>query len=160
MQDYLCQQSWNDWKDERKGGLMMEQGSPQAFLGTGFKFPVQVDENTGRMATISYEEDIKEAIYIILMTKKGERLRNPDFGCGIHQYTFEVLDYTTVSAMKREVEYALVHWEPRIQEIRVKVDTEQEEGMVLIEIGYVVRKTNNPFNLVFPFYMNEGFGGE
>lgn len=138
----------------------MEQDSPKAFLGTGFKFPVQVDENTGRMAVISYEEDIKEAIYIILMTKKGERLRNPDFGCGIYRYTFATLDYTTVSEMKREVEYALVHWEPRIQDIRVTVNTGQEEGMVLIEISYVVRKTNNPFNLVFPFYMDEGFGGE
>lgn len=138
----------------------MEQENPKAFLGTGFKFPVQVDENTGRMATVSYEEDIKEAIYIILLTRKGERLRNPDFGCGIHKYAFATLDYTTVSAMKHEVESALVQWEPRIEEIQVNLDTGQQEGMVLIEIGYIVRKTNNPFNLVFPFYMNEGFGGE
>ena len=138
----------------------MEQINPKAFLGTGFKFPVQVDENTGRMATVSYEEDIREAIRIILMTRKGERLRNPDFGCGIHEYAFGTLDFTTVSAMKHEVERALVRWEPRIEEIEVKLDTEQGEGMVLIEIGYVVRRTNNPFNLVFPFYINEGFGGE
>jgi len=138
----------------------MEQDNPKAFLGTGFKFPVQVDENTGRMATVSYEEDIKEAIHIILLTRKGERLRNPEFGCGIHKYAFATLDYTTVSAMKHEVESALVQWEPRIEEIQVNLDTGQQEGMVLIEIGYIVRKTNNPFNLVFPFYMNEGFGGE
>lgn len=137
----------------------MERDNPKAFLGVGFKFPIQVDENTGRMATVSYEEDIKEAIRIILMTRKGERLRNPDFGCGIHEYSFAALDYTTISSMKREVEIALVKWEPRIEEIKVTIDTDQEEGMILIEISYVVRSTNNPFNLVFPYYINEGFGG-
>lgn len=111
------------------------------------------------MATVSYEEDIQEAIRIILMTRKGERLRNPDFGCGIHKYAFASMDFTTVSAMKREIEIALVRWEPRIEDIEVSIDTNQEEGMVLIEIGYVVRSTNNPFNLVFPYYISEGFGG-
>jgi hypothetical protein len=138
----------------------MEQSNPKAFLGVGFKFPIQVDENTGRIKTVSYEEDIQEAIRIILMTKKGERVCNPQFGCGIHEYTFETMDFTTVSAMKQEIELALVMWEPRIEDIEVVIDTEQQqEGVVLIQIGYVVRSTNNPFNLVFPYYINEGFGG-
>lgn len=137
----------------------MEQSNPKAFLGVGFKFPIQVDERTGRMATVSYEEDIQEAIKIILMTRKGERLRNPQFGCGIHDYIFASLDYTTISAMKREIEIALVQWEPRIENINVSIHTDQREGRILIEIGYVVRSTNNPFNIVFPYYINEGFGG-
>ena len=104
----------------------------------------------------SYEEDIQEAIQIILSTRKGERIRNPEFGCGIHEYTFDTLDFTTISAIRYEVEMALVSWEPRIEEIEVTVDTSREEGVILIEIGYVVRSTNSPFNMVFPFYINEG----
>lgn len=137
----------------------MEQNDPKAFLGVGFKFPVQVDENTGRMRVSSYEEDIQEAIRIILSTRKGERIRNPQFGCGIYDYAFEALDDTTISAIKHEVEMALVLWEPRIEDIEVVVDAEQGEGILLVQIGYVVRSTNNPFNLVFPYYINEGFGG-
>lgn len=137
----------------------MEQSNPKAFLGAGFKFPIQVDKHTGRMATVSYEEDIQEAIRIILMTRKGERMRNPKFGCGIHKYAFASLDYTTISAMKREIEIALVQWEPRIEDIKVSIDAEHAEGVILIEINYVVRSTNNPFNIVFPYYINEGFGG-
>ena len=140
---------------------MPQFDSSKDFLGSGFKFPIQVDENTGRMKMSSYEEDIKEAIQIILMTRKGERLRNPDFGCGIHKYVFSVMDYTTISTMKREVENALVKWEPRIEEIDVVMDTSQQgDGRLLIQINYVVRNTNNPFNLVFPYYLNEGFGEE
>lgn len=137
----------------------MEQNDPKAFLGVGFSFPVQVDENTGRMKTSSYEQDIREAIRLILSTRKGERIRNPEFGCGIHDYAFAALDYTTLSAMKREVETALVMWEPRIENIAVQVNAGEEDGTVLVEIDYVVRSTNNPFNMVFPFYVNEGYGG-
>lgn len=138
----------------------MERNDPKAFLGTGVKFPVQVDENTGKIRMVSYEEDIKEAIRLILMTRKGDRVRNPRFGCGIHEYSFQSLDLTTVSAMRMEVENALVMWEPRIEDIEVDIDTaRQDEGIVMINIGYVVRSTNNPFNLVFPYYLNEGYGG-
>lgn len=144
----------------QEGVTGVERNDPKAFLGQGFKFPVQVDENTGRMMTSSYEEDIKEAIRIILSTRKGERIRNPQFGCGIYDYAFGTMDFTTLSAIRHEVEMALAMWEPRIEEIEVTVDTEQEEAMVLIGIKYVVRSTNNPFNLVFPYYLNEGFGGE
>lgn len=134
----------------------MEQ-HPKAFLGVGFGFPVRVDENTGIMQAAYYEEDIQEAIRIILSTRKGERLRNPEFGCGLHGLAFEMLDFTTMSAMKREVERALVLWEPRIEQIQVGVHAGQEAGVALVEVSYVVRSTNNPFNMVFPYYVNEGF---
>lgn len=137
----------------------MERDSSKAFLGVGFKFPVQVDENTGRMKTSSYEEDIQEAIRIILSTKPGERLRSPMFGCGIYEYAFGTMDYTTLSSMQREVKEALIRWEPRIEDIDVHVEPEPEEGLINISISYIVRSTNNPFNMVYPFYISEGFGG-
>ncbi len=130
-----------------------------AFLGRGFRFPIQVDDITGKMQTSSYEDDIKEAIYIILMTRKGERVMKPEFGCGVHDYAFATMDYTTLSLMEREVKDALTIWEPRIRDLEVNiVEDDKREGCVLIDINYVVRSTNNPYNLVFPFYMNEGFG--
>ena len=138
----------------------MERDDPKSFLGVGFKFPIQVDPNTGRMKTSSYEEDITEAIRIILSTRKGERIRNPEFGCGIYDYAFGTMDYTTLSRMQREVERALVLWEPRIEDVSCRLETVPEEGLIRIHIGYVVRTTNNPFNMVYPFYVNEGIGGE
>lgn len=130
-----------------------------AFLGRGFKFPIQVDEITGKMKTSSYEEDIKEAIYIILMTKKGERIMNPKFGCGVHDFAFDTMDYTTLNRMEYEVREAITLWEPRIVDLEVNLSIDEEqEGCVLINIDYTVRSTNNPYNLVFPFYINEGFG--
>ena len=127
------------------------------FLGTGFSFPVMPDSATGRFMSSSFEEDIKEAIYIILMTKKGERLMRPDFGCGIHDFAFATLDYTNVSQMEKSIKEALIKWEPRIRDISVEVSQDTpEDGKAFISISYVVRSTDNPYNLVFPFFINEG----
>lgn len=131
----------------------------KGFLGTGFAFPIQVDEATGRMKTVSLEEDIAQAIHIILMTRKGERVMRPDFGCDIYDYAFGTMDYTTLVQMEHAVREALMLWEPRITDVQVQINDEQEqEGCLLIEISYVVRSTNNPFNLVYPYYINEGMG--
>ena len=138
---------------------MAEQDRTKSFLGTGFNFPIEVDEATGRMKTVSLEEDIEQAIRIILMTRKGERVMRPDFGCDIHDYAFDTMDYTTRFQVEQAVREALVMWEPRITNVDVHVNNEQEkEGMLLIEIGYIVRSTNNPYNLVYPYYINEGMG--
>ena len=131
----------------------------KGFLGTGFHFPIEVEEATGRMKTVSLEEDITQAIRIILMTRKGERVMRPDFGCDIYDYAFDAMDYTTLVQMEHTVREALMIWEPRITNVEVRINDEQEqEGMLLIEISYLVRSTNNPFNLVYPYYINEGMG--
>ena len=127
------------------------------FLGLGWKFPPQVDATTGRIQTVSYEEDIAEAIRIILFTRKGERPMRPEFGSTIYNYLFSTMDYTTVKRMERELLEAIIRWEPRVVEPEVSVDTgEMESGLLKIEVRYIVRTTNNPYNLVFPYYMNEG----
>jgi len=138
---------------------MARNDTAKNFLGAGFAFPVETYETTGRFKMAEYEDDIKQAIYIILMTRQGERVMRPDFGCRVHEYTFGTMDYTTVTKMENAIKEALTIWEPRIIDIEVEADTEQQtEGKLIFEIGYTVRSTNNPFNLVYPFYINEGFG--
>lgn len=128
-----------------------------SFLGRGWKFPVQVDGQNGRVLVSEYEEDIIEAIRIIIMTRKGERVMRPDFGCEVHDHLFDVIDYTMLKQMEAKVQNALIYWEPRITDIEVTAETNPEhDNLVDIHIAYVVRTTNNPFNLVYPFYINEG----
>lgn len=136
----------------------MARSEIKSFMGTGFRFPVGVDPITGRALTSSDEDDIREAIKIILGTNPGERPMNPHFGCNINAYVFGTTDYTSMMLMKREVENALIMWEPRIKDIEVEiVRSPDDDGVLLIEIQYTVRTTNNPYNLVYPFYITEGY---
>lgn len=136
---------------------MKQNHNVKDFLGVGWSFPIEIDKTTGRIKTSSYEEDIKEAIRIIIMTRKGERVMEPSFGCGIQNYLFDVLDYTTMVQMEHEIKEALILWEPRITNVEVHIESDQKEvGKMNIQIAYMVRNTNNPFNLVYPYYINEG----
>lgn len=128
-----------------------------SFLGRGWKFPVTVDSQNGRVLTSEYEDDIREAIQIIIQTRKGERVMRPDFGCDLHEHLFDVVDYTLLKQMENKVKQALINWEPRITDIEVTASAHPEQpNLVEIRIDYLVRTTNNPFNLVYPFYINEG----
>ena len=140
---------------------MDRDGFGKEFLGVGWKFPVQVDRTTGRIKTSAYEEDIREAIRIIIMTRKGERMMEPGFGCGVWDYVFDTMNLSSLSRMEQEIREALIRWEPRISEIKVQVVPDShQEGKLNIHISYVVRATNNPYNLAYPYYMNEGFGDQ
>lgn len=126
------------------------------FLGAGWKYPVRTDADK-KIAMSEYEEDIKEAIWIILGTAKGERVMRPDFGCGIHDFVFAPINTATVNLVENAVREALTLWEPRIELTKVEVSTEQaDEGKLIVSIDYRVRTTNNRFNLVYPFYLKEG----
>ena len=57
------------------------------FLGKGWKFPVKPDL-TGKIALSEFEEDIRESIRIILLTSKGERVMQPEFGAGLKDQVF------------------------------------------------------------------------
>lgn len=129
----------------------------KSFLGQGWKFPIEVDAITGKIKTSAYEEDIKESIQIILRTAKGERVMRPTFGCSISDYHFSVLDDTTMRLIETSIEEAIRVWEPRVHQVQIHMQRDQEHrGRLLIHIDYVVRTTNNLFNLVYPFYLHEG----
>ncbi len=126
-----------------------------AFLGTGWAFPPTADV-TGEVDTAAHEEDVRQAVWIILGTARGERVMRPDFGAGLHALTFEPINTTTIALVKHRVEEALVTWEPRIDSITVSVTAEPPRGRLMIEVRYRVRETNTFYNLVYPFYLLEG----
>jgi phage baseplate assembly protein W len=129
----------------------------KAFLGRGWSAPIALDLLTGLVRSVEYEDDIRQSILIILMTAPGERVMRPNFGCGIHDLVFESLDSTTLQLIRSSVEDAMRRCEARIELLNVNVDEEASaEGMLLVELEYRVRLTNQLGNLVFPFYFKEG----
>jgi len=124
----------------------------KAFLGVGVGFPFQFDAS-GAISTAQYEESVRQSVWIILGTAKGERVMRPDFGCGIYDLVFEVNSASTSGKVAQAVREALLINEPRIDVRNVQVDAQDGGEMLLIDVEYQVRATNNVFNLVYPFYL-------
>ena len=128
----------------------------EEFIGRGWAFPLRTDA-TGGIALVSREQEIEEAIRLILGTAPGERPMRPEFGCRIHEYVFSSADGTTASAIAAEVTSALRRWEPRVDVEDVLVSFYARDASVMyIDIRYAIRRTNDRRNLVFPFYVIPG----
>jgi phage baseplate assembly protein W len=122
-------------------------------LGSGLAFPLGVDHRGG-IALARGEEDIEQAIGLILGTVPGERPMRPEFGCEIHQLVFDGIDAEMVGAMDTAIRNALDRWEPRIEVTAIDFDlTRAGEGVLDVLIEYTVRATNRRNNLVYPFYV-------
>ncbi|MFF4752192.1 GPW/gp25 family protein [Streptomyces sp. NPDC002514] len=123
------------------------------FIGAGWAFPPRTDA-TGSIALVRDDREIEESIRLILATSPGERPMRPEFGCALGDYVFAPADAGTAGQLAYEVRLALERWEPRIEvaDVAVRFD-EADDGVLYIDIGYAVRGTNDPRNLVFPFYV-------
>src|SRR5918995_5351216 len=125
-------------------------------MGSGWAFPPGVDAR-GRIALARQERDIEEAIYMILLTPKGQRVMRPEFGCRIHDLLFAPNDATTAGLATYYVEEALVMWEPRIRVLEVDAAPDTlDPARLLIHIRYEILATYDQRSLVFPFYRIPG----
>jgi phage baseplate assembly protein W len=123
------------------------------FIGAGLAFPLRTDA-TGGIALVRGDREVAEAIRLILATAPGERPMRPEFGCAIGDFVFAPADAATAGLIAYEVRVSLERWEPRIDLHEVQVDfAEAANGVLLINIRYALRGTNDPRNLVFPFYV-------
>ena len=123
------------------------------FLGSGVAFPLRIDQRGG-VALARADEDVRQAIMLILGTTPGERPMRPEFGCRLQEFVFDGVDAYTVGRLREEVLSALERWEPRIEVLDVGFDlSEFDAGRLMLDIDYVVRATNDVRNLVYPLYV-------
>ena len=129
----------------------------RAFLGRGWSYPVAGAPGATDVPLVEYDEDIRQAVRIIIETGRGERVMRPDFGAGLDAFVFEPIQTATMALIRRRVEESLITWEPRIRVESVEVTAPAAAlGRLDIAIAYRVRSTNTFYNLVYPFYMQEG----
>lgn len=131
-------------------------GRTRDFVGSGWSFPVTTDVR-GRISLSHRERDIEEAMAMILLTPKGQRVMRPEFGCEIHDLVFAPNDATTAGLAASYVQDALRMWEPRITVLQVEADADPDhDDRLLIQIRYEIKATHDERALVFPFYRIPG----
>ena len=128
----------------------------EQFLGKGWAFPLRF-ENQGRtVAMATANDDIQQSLNILLSTELGERVMRPAFGWQRDSLLFEPLSTSFAAYLKRELETAILFYEPRIELNKINFEiTPSREGLIEIRLDYTIRATNTRSNLVYPFYLDE-----
>ncbi|MET7900730.1 GPW/gp25 family protein [Streptomyces sp. NPDC005355] len=121
------------------------------FYGRGIAFPV-------RLGVMGFNQSagaqkVQESIRIILGTQYGERVMRPRFGCNLKSLAFAANNTSTANLARYYVEEALSQWEPRIELVDVSVENDTTRDVLLIDITYRLRATQDLHNLVHPFFL-------
>lgn len=128
----------------------------KSFLGVGWAFPPTFTKTPCRVETVSDELDIEQSLKILLSTRHGERVMQPEYGCNLDVLLFEPINTSLITFVKDLIEKAILYHEPRIELKKIDIVTDQAmEGLLLIQLDYLVRSTNSRYNLVYPFYLKE-----
>ncbi|WP_090374018.1 GPW/gp25 family protein [Dyadobacter sp. SG02] len=128
----------------------------RSFLGTGWAFPPEFSKPNCTPKMVSDEEDIWQSLKILFSTSLKERRITPDYGCNLADFVFAPLNVSLLSLLEEMIREAILLHEPRIKLNELRLDVVELEGRLNILLEYTVRATNNRFNRVFPYYLNEG----
>lgn len=128
----------------------------KTFLGNGWNFPPALDQDGIPTRMVTQEENIRQSLWTLLSTSPGERVHRYDYGCPIRKYAFEIMDVSTQTLLRDEIERSVILFEPRVDLNRVDFDVDEKEGILQIKLDYTIRQTNRRTNMVYPFYLNEG----
>jgi phage baseplate assembly protein W len=125
------------------------------YLGRGWAFPPRF--GTDGVTLVEGEEDVREAIQVLLRTALRERVMQPDFGVGIERYVFAARTAATCFRLQSDIERALIRYEPRVIVERVEATLPDDgEPRIDVLISYRLDEHHRPDSLVFPFYLESG----
>ena len=77
--------------------------------GTNIAFPVQID-GRGRIAVTDYASHVRDMIEQLLFTVPGERVEQPDLGCGLADLVFTPNSPELAAAVQASTQGALQRW--------------------------------------------------
>lgn len=129
----------------------------QTFLGRGWSFPPEFNRSPAEARMLDGEDDIRSSLEILLSTRPGERVMLPGYGCNLDELQFNPLNQSLKTYVADLIKTAILYHEPRIDVQKIDISQSNElEGLLLIQIDYRIRQTNSRRNMVYPFYKEEG----
>jgi len=129
----------------------------KSFLGRGWSFPPEFSKEIRTVKMLEDEADIKSSLQILLSTRLGERIMVPGYGCNLEELLFSPLNLTLKTYVIDLIKTAILYHEPRIDVKKIDIDpTDELNGVLLINIDYIIRSINSRMNMVFPYYKEEG----
>lgn len=127
------------------------------FLGTGWSFPPTFSKEQKGIELLEQEDNVAKSIKIIIMTRLGERLFHPNLGTDINDFLFtKNINSTNKRRLKQMIEFAIAENEFRVDVDQVDVHNNPQKDCLEISVAYTVRASNTKYNMVFPFFYEEG----
>lgn len=129
---------------------------PMSFPGLApradYAFPFRVDPASGQTAQSTYAAHVQQMVLQLLLTNPGERVNQPQFGCGIRGMVFAPITDALAATVQLRVLQALTTWlngivVPGTVEVSTTGDGLSEPGTVVVSVSYTLVDTQSPDNV-------------
>lgn len=107
-------------------------------MATGFGFPFGVTPAGTITPDPDENVDLRGKIIQVLFTAPGERVNQPEFGCGLFNLVFDPANTILAAAVEFTVSAALTRWLGD-QIVVGGVDVAAQDEAVTVEVAYVRR---------------------
>ena len=104
--------------------------------------------NTGDVTKKLDANAVKQSVKNILMTNKGEKFFDPNFGGGLRSMLFENFSTVTASLLRTQIRYALENYEPRITVDSIDVTDDIEGNALRVSVGYTIKSPEGETDVV------------
>jgi phage baseplate assembly protein W len=89
---------------------------------------------------------VKSNFINLILTRKGERVHQPEFGCGIHDYLFEQMTPENIEGARMSVVNAVERWMPFLELVQFDLNATEDDvdnNRLRLYVGYRLKKNPN-----------------
>jgi phage baseplate assembly protein W len=90
-------------------------------------------------STYSTKEQVKYNLINLLLTKKGERVENPEFGCDIKKSIFDFINTDNINKINNNIRVGVQTFIPEINLENVIITPEPDQNYVNVKVEYSMR---------------------
>ena len=101
--------------------------------------------------TYNTKDQIKSNFINLLLTNKGERILNPEFGSSLRQLLFENITPITEENIKDAIISSANIYLPEIQVVNITLNNEYDSNTINITIDYVLRISGTSEQITISF---------
>jgi len=102
----------------------------------GFGFPL--DGNAVFIPTYQTRDQIKANLVNYILTNRGERVFNPNFGANLRALLFEGIDDSTLDEIQNRIQNSISTYFPQIIINQIKFNTQPDQNTINFTLTYQI----------------------
>ncbi len=101
--------------------------------------------------TYSTKDQIKSNLINLLLTDKGERIMNPEFGADLRRSLFDNITASSVDLLRAKIIDAINIFIPEIELVNVNIESDVDYNTLNVTIDYRLIISNTPDQVTVQF---------
>ena len=102
-------------------------------------------------STYATKDQIKSNLINLLLTYKGERIENPEFGADLPRLIFEQITPETFEKIQNQIIDSVTTYIPEIELTNIEINPDTDYNILYINISYIIKLSGTKDNIIIDF---------